>query len=212
MSGLIAWNAGTRFPAFLHGFEVWARRQGRPGARTLTRYLTQFGTPGPVCWWALVVIAVVPAVAEELVFRGVIQQNLVRWFNSRHVGVWVAAAIFSAIHLQFFGLRAALRAGAGAGLSCTSGAATSWCPWRRTSPRMPSSCCCVYLRPARQLRRASFDPDSTAALPWPAGAGSRPCWQRRAALACLHRRMVARRARPDAHRSATTAWPCTARH
>ena len=31
-----------------------------------------------------------------------IQKNLVRWF-SPHVGVWLGAAIFSAIHFQFFG-------------------------------------------------------------------------------------------------------------
>lgn len=100
MSGLIAWNAGAHFPAALHGFEEWARAS-EDRAQGLTRFLTRLGSPARLAG-AVVVVAVVPAIAEELVFRGVVQQNLVRWF-SPHVGVWLAAAIFSAIHLQFFG-------------------------------------------------------------------------------------------------------------
>jgi uncharacterized protein len=51
----------------------------------------------------LVVIAIIPAIGEELFFRGVIQQILIKWSRNKHAGVWVTAAIFSAFHLQFFG-------------------------------------------------------------------------------------------------------------
>ena len=100
MSTLIAWNAGAHFPAFLHDFEVWARAS-EDKAAVLTKFLTRF-TSGARFVVGVVVVALVPAVAEELVFRGVIQKNLVRWF-SPHVGVWLGAALFSAIHFQFFG-------------------------------------------------------------------------------------------------------------
>ena len=100
MSTLVAWNAGAQFPAALHDFGVWARAS-EDKAAVLTKFLTQFSSVGRF-WVGVVVIAVVPAVAEELVFRGVIQKNLVYWF-SPHVGVWLGAAIFSAIHFQFFG-------------------------------------------------------------------------------------------------------------
>ena len=100
MSTLVAWNAGAQFPAALHDFGVWARAS-EDKAAVLTKFLTQFSSVGRF-WVGVVVIAVVPAVAEELVFRGVIQKNLVCWF-SPHVGVWLGAAIFSAIHFQFFG-------------------------------------------------------------------------------------------------------------
>ena len=100
MSTLVAWNAGAQFPAALHDFGVWARAS-EDKAAVLTKFLTQFSSVGRF-GVGVVVIAVVPAVAEELVFRGVIQRNLVRWF-SPHVGVWLGAAIFSAIHFQFFG-------------------------------------------------------------------------------------------------------------
>ena len=100
MSTLIAWNAGVHFPGALHAFEVWARAS-EDKAAVLTKFLTQFNSAGRF-WVGVVVIALVPAIAEELVFRGVIQKNLVRWF-SPHVGVWLGAALFSAIHFQFFG-------------------------------------------------------------------------------------------------------------
>jgi membrane protease YdiL (CAAX protease family) len=100
MSTLIAWNAGAHFPAFLHDFEVWARAS-EDRAAVLTKYLTRFTSPVRF-GVAVVVVAIVPAISEELVFRGVIQKNLVRWL-SPHVGVWLGAATFSAIHFQFFG-------------------------------------------------------------------------------------------------------------
>ena len=100
MSVIIAWNADAHFPAALHDFEVWAwASEDRAGE--LTKFLTRFNS-GARFAVGVVVIALVPAVAEELVFRGVIQKNLVRWF-SPHVGVWLGAALFSAIHFQFFG-------------------------------------------------------------------------------------------------------------
>ena len=100
MSVLIAWNAGAHFPAALHDFEVWARAS-EDRAAVLTKFLTKFNS-GARFAVGVIVIALGPAVAEELVVRGVIQKNLVRWF-SPHVGVWLGAALFSAIHFQFFG-------------------------------------------------------------------------------------------------------------
>ncbi len=50
----------------------------------------------------LVVIAVLPALGEELVFRGVIQQKIAEQISA-HGAIWVTAILFSAIHLQFQG-------------------------------------------------------------------------------------------------------------
>ena len=101
LSALVSWNAAAHFPGALHGFELWARDK-EDQAAGLTKFLTDFNSPGRLLV-GLIVIAIVPAVAEELVFRGGVQRCLVAWFGSRHVGVWLAAAIFSAIHVQFFG-------------------------------------------------------------------------------------------------------------
>lgn len=52
----------------------------------------------------VLVIALIPAIGEELVFRGVLQQKLIQWFGkNHHAAIWLTGAIFSAIHLQFEG-------------------------------------------------------------------------------------------------------------
>lgn len=52
---------------------------------------------------ALLVAAVAPAVGEELLFRGVLQPRLQEATKNVHLAIWITAALFSAIHLQFVG-------------------------------------------------------------------------------------------------------------
>jgi|APTNR8051073442_1049403.scaffolds.fasta_scaffold00134_57 membrane protease YdiL (CAAX protease family) len=51
----------------------------------------------------LLVVAVVPAIGEELVFRGVVQQQFYRIARTPGLAVWITAFLFSAVHLQFEG-------------------------------------------------------------------------------------------------------------
>jgi len=51
----------------------------------------------------LLIMAVLPAIFEELCFRGVIQRILIQAFSHPWVGIIVAAALFSAFHMQFQG-------------------------------------------------------------------------------------------------------------
>ena len=51
----------------------------------------------------LFTIALLPALCEEIAFRGVLMPRLARYTGNVHVAVWVSAALFSAIHMQFFG-------------------------------------------------------------------------------------------------------------
>lgn len=51
----------------------------------------------------LVLIALLPAIGEELVFRGVIQQQLMRRIANPWVAIFVSAVVFSAMHFQFEG-------------------------------------------------------------------------------------------------------------
>ncbi len=44
-------------------------------------------------------MALLPALAEELSFRGTLQQIL----GSKHMAIWITAIVFSAIHMQFYG-------------------------------------------------------------------------------------------------------------
>ncbi len=63
----------------------------------------------------LVAVAILPAICEELTFRGVLQPLFARWTGSAHVGIWISALLFSAIHLQFQGFLPRMILGAGLG-------------------------------------------------------------------------------------------------
>jgi uncharacterized protein len=60
----------------------------------------------------VILIAVIPGIGEELMFRGIVQKQIGRFLKNEHVQVWVAAAIFSAIHMQFQGFFARMVLGA----------------------------------------------------------------------------------------------------
>jgi len=49
---------------------------------------------------------------EELLFRGVVQRILTEMTRNHHWGIWLSAALFSALHLQFFGFIPRLLLGA----------------------------------------------------------------------------------------------------
>jgi hypothetical protein len=97
---------GQLFPQF----EDWARTK-EDQLRELTNYLTSFSNVGGLLV-GLLVIAVLPAIGEELVFRGLGQRLLQRLTNNHHAGIWVAAFLFSFIHLQFYGFFPRLLLGA----------------------------------------------------------------------------------------------------
>ncbi|RZL16598.1 MAG: CPBP family intramembrane metalloprotease [Hymenobacter sp.] len=162
LSALVAWNAGAHFPAFLHDFELWSREK-EDQAAGLTKFLTNFNTLGRLLV-GLLVIAIVPAIAEELVFRGGVQRCLVQWFGSRHVGVWLAAAIFSAIHVQFFGFVPRFV------LGLVLGYLYEWSGNILVSmaahfTQNAFQLILLYLAQGKQLP-TSLDPDSTQPLPW----------------------------------------------
>jgi membrane protease YdiL (CAAX protease family) len=163
LSALVSWNASAHFPGVLHGFEQWARGK-EDQAADLTKFLTDFNSPARLLV-GLVVIAIVPAVAEELVFRGGVQRCLVQWFGSRHVGVWLAAAIFSAIHVQFFGFVPRFV------LGLVLGYLYEWSgnilvPMAAHFTQNASQLILLYLAQGKHLP-SSFDPDATQPLPWP---------------------------------------------
>jgi membrane protease YdiL (CAAX protease family) len=51
----------------------------------------------------LIIIALIPAIGEELLFRGVIQNELVKKMKNPHVAIFLASAIFSGFHMQIQG-------------------------------------------------------------------------------------------------------------
>ncbi|MBT2556542.1 CPBP family intramembrane metalloprotease [Hymenobacter sp. ISL-91] len=163
MTVLISWNAKLHLPEALAHWEELAR-QAEATAQNTIKYLTRFSSPARFVV-ALLVIAVVPAVSEELFFRGVIQRNLVQWTNSRHVGIWLAAAIFSAIHFQFLGFFPRFVLGLVLGyLYEWSG--TILVPMAAHFAQNAFQLVLLYAQ-QREWSATDFDPDSTEALPLP---------------------------------------------
>jgi len=97
----IDWNASIKLPEIFGGFEQWAKGL-EDSMKIITEYLTEFDTTGYFIL-TIFVIAVIPGVGEELLFRGFLQNILRRIFKNDHVAIWIAAILFSAIHFQFYG-------------------------------------------------------------------------------------------------------------
>ncbi len=101
MSWINEQNMNMHLPKFLSDLEKWMRKMEDDGLVTTKAILA--GTSINALVINLLVIAVTPAICEELVFRGGLQRTLGRWFKNPHVAIWTSAIIFSTIHFQFFG-------------------------------------------------------------------------------------------------------------
>lgn len=53
--------------------------------------------------YSAIIVAIIPGIGEELLFRRVIQHYLQKWFSNHHAAIWLAAILFSALHMQFLG-------------------------------------------------------------------------------------------------------------
>jgi membrane protease YdiL (CAAX protease family) len=95
------WNAQMVLPDFLKEVEAWMRMQ-EDKLEEATVFLTSINNLYELAF-AMVVIAIIPAVGEEFLFRGLIQNQLQSWTKNSHVAVWITGILFSAIHIQFFG-------------------------------------------------------------------------------------------------------------
>lgn len=110
ISPLTEWNAGMQLPESLGGLGDFMKDMEAKAAQ-LTTAMTSNLTPGSFLL-VFVVVAVIPAIGEEFVFRGLIQTELQRALRNPEAAIWVGAVIFSAFHMQFFGFIPRLLIGA----------------------------------------------------------------------------------------------------
>ena len=101
-------NQQMTLPAFLEPLEQWMKTS-EENAKVLTEQFLNVTTFSGLII-NLLLMALLPAVAEELTFRGVLM-NLFELKGERlkvkgkrtHLAIWCSAILFSAIHLQFYG-------------------------------------------------------------------------------------------------------------
>jgi len=98
---LISVNEMMKLPQALHGVEQWMK-DAEDQAAQLTDAFLKTNTIRSL-GVNLLVIAIIPAIGEEMLFRGILQRLFSEWFRNVHVAIVFTAFIFAAIHLQFYG-------------------------------------------------------------------------------------------------------------
>lgn len=98
---LTTWNEGMKLGGMFSRIEEWMKTL-EEAAQAATERMLNANTIGDLLL-NLLVIALIPAVGEELTFRGVLQQSLTRHMKNPHAAILLSAVIFSFIHFQFYG-------------------------------------------------------------------------------------------------------------
>lgn len=159
-------NANLTLPEQWYALQEWMY-QKEAELKNLTEYLTGFDSNTDF-WFALLVIAFIPAIGEELVFRGIFQHLLLEISKNKHIAIWVSAIIFSAIHVQFLGFLPRMLLGA------LFGYLYVW----TGNILIPMTChfvnngftlLMIYLKNIRQI---NFDPESSRDIHWTVILGS----------------------------------------
>jgi membrane protease YdiL (CAAX protease family) len=98
---MVVLNEKMSLPPFLGWLENWMKQQEATAAQITEKFLDVQSTGGLIM--NVIIIAVIPAIGEELLFRGILQRIFIEWSKSAFAGILISAALFSALHLQFYG-------------------------------------------------------------------------------------------------------------
>lgn len=98
---LTQWNMNINFPESLAGIENWMHEKEEL-AGMLTEAMLK-GTSIYVLMANIIVVGLMAALGEELMFRGALLSIFEDIFKNEHAAVIITSIIFSAIHFQFFG-------------------------------------------------------------------------------------------------------------
>jgi len=102
---VISWmgevNAALTLPEQYAGLEAWMQQTEQQAAAMTTLFMSASDVQGLIV--NLFMMAVIPAIGEELVFRGILQRLLQNLFRRPWIAIALSAIIFSAFHLQFYG-------------------------------------------------------------------------------------------------------------
>jgi membrane protease YdiL (CAAX protease family) len=94
ISFLYEWNMSFNLPDWLIAYDLKAEQMTKSFMRMNSL---------PDLGFNLLVLAIVPAIGEELLFRGYLQQKCEKWLGKPQLAIIITAILFSAIHLQFQG-------------------------------------------------------------------------------------------------------------
>jgi hypothetical protein len=89
------------YPDSMKEFIEILKKQEDAGNNLMTRFLSIEGWSGLI--FNLFFFSLIPALCEELLFRGALMNVLQQLMKNKHLVVILSAILFSAMHMQFFG-------------------------------------------------------------------------------------------------------------
>lgn len=95
------WNMQMHLPDSMAGLETRLRAMEDRAAELIETLLSTASWQGLAI--NLLMIAILPAVGEEFMFRGVLQPLLFQTTKNKHAAVIITAFLFSFLHFQFYG-------------------------------------------------------------------------------------------------------------
>lgn len=96
------WNANIKFPDSMTDFERLLQDMQERATEIMEKFVNVTSIGGLIL--NLFMIAGLAALGEELLFRSIIQTSLIKVCKNAHIGIIIASAIFSIIHMEFYGL------------------------------------------------------------------------------------------------------------
>ena len=94
-------NSKLILPEFMSAIEEWMKQSEEQSMLLISSLLKMDNFFDFL--FIFLLVAILPAVGEELLFRGVLQKLFIKWTKRYHLGIWITAIIFSALHMQFYG-------------------------------------------------------------------------------------------------------------
>jgi membrane protease YdiL (CAAX protease family) len=94
-------NSHLALPGWLSDVETWMKDKENINAQVTEAFLSTTSNMGFLI--NVLMIAILPALAEEILFRGALAGLLKDWTKNVHVAVLISSLVFAAIHLQFYG-------------------------------------------------------------------------------------------------------------
>ncbi len=110
LNQLIYYNEQMHLPASMAGIEAYMR-QMEESAGEVTRIILSTTSVGGLIS-GILIVGILTGLGEEMLFRGALQRTLTAYPPMKQWSIWIAAIIFSAVHLQFFGFFPRLLLGA----------------------------------------------------------------------------------------------------
>jgi len=101
ISWLIEINEAMHLPAFMKKTEAWMKESEEQTGLLTEAFLNTSSWGGFAV--NILMIALIPAIGEELLFRGILVRLFREWTRNIHWAVIISAILFSSMHLQFYG-------------------------------------------------------------------------------------------------------------